>query len=168
MSTRTTAGSSKTGETTIDAPVGVPWIDITRDFDAPPEKVFRAHVDPELFARWIGPRDLEFQLDEWDARSGGRWAYSSGRGEDVFVFYGSFHEIRENERIVQTFTYRGAPDAVALEIARFEALPGGRTRLLIRSIGSSVEDRDAMVASGMESGIVAGYEKLDALLLDLR
>lgn len=153
-------------ETTIDAPADVPWIDLTREFDAPPERVFRAHVDPELFARWIGPHDLSFELQEWDARTGGRWAYASGRGEDVFEFYGSFHEIRANERIVQTFTYRGAADAVALEIATFEALPGGRTRLSIRSIGSSVEERDSMVASGMESGIVAGYEKLDALLAE--
>ena len=153
-------------QTTIDAPAGVPWIDLTREFDAPPERVFRAHVDPDLFARWIGPRDLSFELQEWDARTGGRWAYMSGRGEDVFEFYGSFHEIRENERIVQTFTYRGAPDAVALEIASFEALPGGRTRLVIRSIGSSVDERDAMVASGMESGIVAGYEKLDVVLAE--
>lgn len=151
-------------ETEIIAPAGVPWIDIVREFDATPDKVFRAHVDPDLFAQWIGPRDLSFTLGEWDARTGGRWAYASGRGEDVFEFYGSFHEIRENERIVQTFTFRGAPDGVALEIARFEALPGGRTRLVNRSIGSSVEERDAMVASGMESGIVAGYEQLDELL----
>jgi hypothetical protein len=53
---------------------------------------------------------------------------------------------------------------VALEIARFEPLPGGRTRLAIRSIGSSVEERDAIVSSGMESGIREGYEKLDELL----
>ena len=151
-------------ETEIIAPEGVPWIDIIREFDAPPERVFQAHVDPELFAQWIGPRDLSFQLGEWDARTGGRWAYSSGRGDDTFEFYGSFHEIRENERIVQTFTYVGAPDGVALEIARFEALPGGRTRLVNRSIGSSVEERDAMVASGMETGIVQGYEQLDELL----
>ncbi len=151
-------------ETAIDAPAGVPWIDLVREFDAPPEQVFRAHVDPELFALWVGPHDLTFRLEEWDARTGGRWAYSSGRGEEVFAFYGSFHEIRENERIVQTFTYRGSPDGVALEIATFEALPGGRTRLVNRSIGASVEERDAMVASGMETGIIAGYEKLDDLL----
>ncbi|MFL6155126.1 MAG: SRPBCC family protein [Marmoricola sp.] len=151
-------------EVEIVAPAGLPWIDIVREFDATPDRVFRAHVDPELFAQWIGPKDLAFTLGEWDATTGGRWAYSSGRGDDVFEFYGSFHEIRENERIVQTFTYAGSPDEVALEIARFEALPGGRTRMVNRSIGSSVEGRDAMVASGMEHGIVEGYEKLDALL----
>lgn len=151
-------------EVEIIVPEGLPWIDIVREFDATPDRVFRAHVDPELFAQWIGPRDLTFSLGEWDARTGGRWAYSSGRGEDVFSFYGSFHEIREGERIVQTFTFAGMPDAVALEIATFEALPGGRTRLVNRSIGSSVEERDAMVASGMEHGIVEGYQQLDELL----
>jgi uncharacterized protein YndB with AHSA1/START domain len=151
-------------EVEIDAPAGVPWIDIVREFDATPDKVFRAHVDPDLFARWIGPRDLDFTLGEWDARTGGRWSYSSGRADDVFEFYGCFHEIRENERIVQTFTYLGAPDSVALEIARFEELPGGRCRLVNRSIGSSVEERDAMVTGGMEHGIVEGYQKLDELL----
>ncbi|MCW2854437.1 MAG: polyketide cyclase [Marmoricola sp.] len=151
-------------ETTVHAPEGLPWIEITREFDAPPERVFEAHVNPDLVAKWVGPRDLEFRVGHWDARNGGSWAYSSSRGEDVFEFYGSFHEIRTNERIVQTFTYRGAPDAVALEIARFEALPDGRTRLAIRSTGSSVEERDALVTSGMESGIREGYERLDELL----
>ncbi|MCX6398007.1 MAG: SRPBCC family protein [Propionibacteriales bacterium] len=150
--------------TQIVAPAGLPWIDIVREFDAPAELVFRAHVDPDLFARWIGPRDLAFSLGEWDPRTGGSWAYSSGRGEDVFEFYGSFHEVRENERIVQTFTYRGSPDGVALEIVEFQPLPAGRSRLVSRSIGSSVEGRDAMVASGMEHGIVEGYEKLDEVL----
>jgi uncharacterized protein YndB with AHSA1/START domain len=153
-------------ETEIIAPPGLPWIDIIREFDATPARVYRAHVDPALFAQWIGPRDLDFRVGEWDARTGGRWSYASGRGDEVFEFYGSFHELRTDERIVQTFTYAGSPDVVALEIARFEALPGGRTRLVNRSIGSSVEGRDAMVASGMEHGIVEGYEKLDELLAD--
>lgn len=151
-------------ETTIDAPAGVPWIDLIREFDAPPEQVFRAHVDPELLKRWLGPRDLEMSVGRWDASTGGHWEYTHRRGDEAYEFYGSFHEIRENERIVQTFTFAGMPDSVALEIATFEALPDGRTRLVNRSIGSSVEERDAMVASGMEHGIIEGYEKLDDLL----
>ena len=151
-------------ETTIHAPEGLPWIEITREFEASPDRVFEAHLNPDLLAKWLGPRDLDFHVGHWDARNGGSWAYSSSRGEDVFEFYGSFHEIRVNERIVQTFTYRGAPDAVALEIAHFEELPGGRTRLHIRSTGSSVEERDAAISSGMDSGVREGYEKLDELL----
>ena len=56
------------------------------------------------------------------------------------------------------------PDGVALEKIRFEELPGGRTRLVGTSLVDSFADRDAFVASGMETGVIEGYEKLDALL----
>lgn len=154
-------------ETTIKAPEGLPLIETTREFDAPPEKVFRAHVDPDLAMRWLGPRDLANKVDYWDARTGGSWRYVSSRGDDEFAFYGSFHEIRFPERIVQTFTFEGYADGVALEVARFEELPGGRTRLSWVSVGESVEGRDAVIASGMEHGVIEGYEKLDDLLADL-
>jgi uncharacterized protein YndB with AHSA1/START domain len=151
-------------ETTINVPDGLPLIEIIREFDAEPGKVYRAHVDPDLAMAWMGPRGIVSRVDHWDARTGGSWRYVSSRGEDEFAFYGSFHELRPAERIVQTFTYEGAPDGVALEIMRFEPLEGGRCRLVAVSIGESVEDRDAMVASGMEHGVIEGYQKLDALL----
>jgi uncharacterized protein YndB with AHSA1/START domain len=151
-------------ETTINAPEGLPLVEIIREFDAPPEKVYRAHVDPELAMTWMGPRDITSRVDHWDARSGGSWRYVSGRGEEEFAFYGSFHELRPAERIVQTFTYEGMPDGVALEILTLEPLAGGRTRLRAVSVVDTVEGRDAFVASGMESGVVQGYEQLDELL----
>ena len=154
-------------ETTIDAPQGLPTIEIVREFDAPPENVYRAHVDPDLAMAWMGPRDLTSRAEHWDARTGGSWRYVSRRGEDEFGFYGSFHELRPPERIVQTFTYEGVPDGVALEILTLEALDGGRTRLRVLSVAPSVEERDAFVASGMETGVVEGYEQLDELLADL-
>lgn len=153
-------------ETTIEVPEGLPYVEIVREFDASPERVYQAHVDPELFVRWVGPHDIASEVVEWDARTGGHWRYVSRREgqDDEFGFYGSFHELRPGERIVQTFTYEGWPDGVSLEILTLEPLEGGRTRLRARSIGESVEARDAFVASGMESGVVAGYEKLDDLL----
>ena len=76
-----------------------------RDFDATPDRVFRAWVDPELFARWIGPRSVETRIDLWDARTGGSWRYTQLRdGQEIAAFYGSFHEVRPNDRLVQTFT----------------------------------------------------------------
>lgn len=152
-------------ETTIEAPEGLPTIEITREFDAPAEAVFRAHVDPELFARWIGPRSIDTRVVEWVCSTGGRWRYVAERdGEEVATFFGSFHEVRLGERIVQTFTWEGAPDSVALEILTLEELAGGRCRLRAVSVGESVEARDLMIASGMETGIVEGYEQLDELL----
>ena len=156
--------STKTRETEIEVDQKVPLIRITRDFDAPPEKVFRAHTDPDLFARWIGPRSLETRIANFDCRTGGSYRYLMVRGEDQFGFYGSFHEIRQNELIVQTFTFDGEPDGVALERLTFTDLGDGRTRLTSTSLVDSFEARDAFVATGMDVGVREGYEKLDEVL----
>lgn len=151
-------------ETTISAVPDLPIVEIVREFDAPPEQVFRAHVDRDLFTQWIDPRDIDMRVEQWDARTGGSYRYVHGRGDEEYGFYGSFHEVRSNERIVQTFGFDGWPDAVSLEILTLEDLGSGRTRLRGQSIVESIEARDAMLASGMESGVVQGYEKLDDLL----
>jgi uncharacterized protein YndB with AHSA1/START domain len=151
-------------ETEITVDDKVPMVRIVREFDAPPEKVFRAHADGELYMTWAGPRDITSTLHHWDCRTGGSWRYVSTRDDFEAGFYGSFHEVRPNELIVQTFTFEGVPDGVALEKVVFERLPGDRTRLVATSLVDSFEDRDAFVASGMETGVVEGYEKLDELL----
>ncbi|AXB42236.1 SRPBCC family protein [Amycolatopsis albispora] len=152
-------------ETEINADPKVPTIEIVREFDAAPEHVFRAHVDPELYAKWIGPRSVSTRITRWDARTGGAWAFANDRdGEEIASFFGSFHEVRPNERIVWTFTYEGEPDGVALETLTFEELGGGRTRLKIVSVVKDFETRDGMLASGMEVGVNEGYAKLDELL----
>ncbi len=156
-------------QTQIEADPTVPVIRITRDFAATPAQLMRAHTDPELFARWVGPDSLTTRIDHWDARSGGSWRYTASRAEDgqtmTFGFHGCFHEIGES-RIVQTFTFDGQPDGVALETLRFEDLGGGRTRLHAQSLVDSFEERDAWLRSGMESGIEEGYATLDALLVN--
>ncbi|WP_027944791.1 SRPBCC family protein [Amycolatopsis taiwanensis] len=152
-------------ETEIVADEKVPTIEIIREFDAAPEQVFRAHVDPELYAQWVGPRSLTTRITRWDARTGGAWAFANDRdGEEIASFYGSFHEVRQNERIVWTFTYEGLPDGVALETLTFEEVEGGRTRLRVLSVVSDFEARDGMLASGMDVGVKEGYDKLAELL----
>ena len=151
-------------ETEITVDDKVPMVRIVREFVAPPEKVFRAHADPELFAQWVGPRSIDTKIDHFECRTGGSWRYTATRDDFEAGFYGSFHEVRPNELIVQTFTFEGVPDGVALEKLAFERLPNGNTRLVATSLVDSFEDRDAFVASGMESGVVEGYEKLDELL----
>ena len=70
------------------------------------------------------------------------------------------------DRIVQTFTWEGMPDDVALETITFEDLGDGRTRMHATSLVGSFEARDGMLSSGMDVGIRDGYAKLDALLAD--
>jgi uncharacterized protein YndB with AHSA1/START domain len=156
--------TARTNETQITVDPDVPLVRITREFDAPPAKVFKAHVDPELFVQWNGPRSVESRIDHWDCRTGGSWRYVGSMEGQEFGFHGSFHEVRPNELIVQTFTFEGVPDGVALEKLRFEDLGDGRTRIVATSLVDSFEDRDAFVASGMEGGVREGYERLDELL----
>lgn len=151
-------------QTSITADPDLPTIQIVREFDFPVEAVFRAYTDRDLFARWIGPRSLTTQIDHWDCTTGGAYRYRNVRGEEEYGFYGSFHEVRANERIVQTFTFDGFPDGVSLETGTFEDLGSGRTRLTLLSVVDSMQARDAMLASGMEVGVVEGFEKLDELL----
>jgi uncharacterized protein YndB with AHSA1/START domain len=151
-------------ETEIDLDPDVPLVRITREFDAPPAKVFRAHTDPELVQRWLGPRALELHIDHYDCRTGGSYRYVHTDEDESYVFYGSFHEVRPAERIVQTFTYEGFPDAVSLDTLTLEDLGEGRSRLVATSLFGSFEGRDGMVASGMETGVREGYERLDELL----
>ena len=151
-------------ETLIVSDPDVPLVRIVREFDAPPEKVFRAHTDPELVVQWLGPRDLTMTIDHYDCRTSGSYRYLHTRGDDVFGFHGSFHEVRPNDVIVQTFCFEGYPDQVALERLVLEDLGNGRTRLTATSLVDSFESRDAFVASGMETGVVEGYERLDEVL----
>ena len=157
--------TTTTHETTISADRDVPLIRIVREFDAPPSKVFRAHVDPELVRQWLGPHGLEMEVEHYDCRTGGSYRYLHRRGEEEYAFHGSFHEVRPDELIVQTFTYEGMPDGVALEKLVLEDLGDGRTRLTGTSLCDSFADRDAMLASGMETGVREGYERLDGLLV---
>jgi uncharacterized protein YndB with AHSA1/START domain len=148
----------------IEADPTVPIIRITRDFAATPAQLLRAHTDPELFARWVGPDGTTTTVDRWDATTGGSWRFR-GTGSDgvEYAFRGCFHEVRP-DRIVQTFTWEGDPDGVALETLVFEDLGDGRTRLRAQSLCDSFEARDAWLRSGMETGVNDGYAKLDALL----
>lgn len=159
--------ATTTHETRIEADPALPTIRITRDFDATPDRVFRAWVDPELVVKWLGPDETTMRLDTWDARTGGSYRYAALRGgEEIARFYGSFHEVRPNERLVQTFTWEGFPDGVSLDTMTFEDLGDGRTRAIGLSVVDTMEARDAIIASGMETGVVEGYAKLDRLLAD--
>jgi uncharacterized protein YndB with AHSA1/START domain len=150
----------------IEADPEIPRIHIWRDFAGTPEQLFRAHTDPELFARWIGPQGMESTITHWDARDGGSWSYTmQGWDGGPQAFRGSFHTVRP-DRIVQTFTWEGMPDGVSLETMTFEDLGDGRTRLHAQSLCDSFADRDAWLRSGMERGVHDGYAAIDRMLTD--
>ena len=157
---------SSKNKTTITAEPGKQELFITREFDAPRELVYKAHIDPDLYVQWLGPRGYEMVLETFEPVSGGRYRYiHKDQDGNKFGFHGVFHEISE-ELMIQTFEFEGLPERghVILDTMRLEELPGNRTKVTIQSVYQSVSDRDGMIQSGMERGVNEGYERLDEIL----
>jgi uncharacterized protein YndB with AHSA1/START domain len=154
-------------QTKIVAEKGLQELFITREFEAPRELVFQAFNDPELLVQWLGVCDMTMRIDHLDSRAGGSYRFinCTATGQE-FSFNGVIHDVTAPERIIRTFEFEGLPERghVSLETATFESLPNNRTKLTIQSVFKSVADRDGMVASGMERGVVDSHEQLDKLL----
>jgi len=143
-------------------------LQITREFDAPRETVFRALTDPTLLPKWWGPRRYKTVVDTMEVRPGGTWRMrniAADGGEHAFR--GEFREITPPERIVWTFEYEPLPGHISVETLTLTERDG-RTLLTVHDVFSSKEDLDGMVNSGMESGARESYERLDDVLAELR
>jgi uncharacterized protein YndB with AHSA1/START domain len=139
-------------------------IHIERILDAPREVVFATFTDPELIPEWWGPRRTTTIVDEMDVRTGGDWRFvmRDNDGSET-AFRGTYREVTPPERIVQTFEWSGMPGYVSVETATFEDL-GDRTKVTTTSIFHTTEERDGMLASGMERGLNETYSRLDEVL----
>lgn len=154
-----------TNKAQIIAEPGTHEILTTREFNAPRELVYRAFTEPELLAQWLGPRRMAMTIERFDVRHGGTWRYIHRDPDgNEYGFRGVFHGTPSLDNgIVQTFEFEGAPGHVALETLKLEERDG-KTLMRQNSVYQSVEDRDAMIASGMESGLNESLERLDELL----
>jgi uncharacterized protein YndB with AHSA1/START domain len=135
-----------------------------RIFDASRERVFQAFTDPELIPQWWGPRSVTTTVDKMDVRVGGDWRFTCDSPDGATAFRGTYREIVAPELVEQTFEWEGMPGHVLVERAEFEDLGDGRTKLTTRSLFHTTEERDGMLASGMESGLSESHERLDELL----
>jgi uncharacterized protein YndB with AHSA1/START domain len=153
------------GTMNVTAEPGVPFIDFSREFDAPRELMFRAFTDPELLVQWLGPRRTTMRIDTYDVRDGGRWRYVHREADgQEYGFHGVFHGTPTPDRLVQTFEFEGYPGHVSLDAVALEDIGDGRTRVRGHSVFQSLADRDAMVNGGMETGLTDGFDRLGELL----
>ncbi len=116
------------GTTRIMAEPGLPFIEIEREFAAPRELVYRAHVDPELLVRWLGPAKYAMRVERLEVRDGGRWRFvhvADDGGE--FGFRGVFHGEPSVDGILQTWEFEGFPGHVSLELLVFDERDGRTT-----------------------------------------
>jgi len=142
-------------------------IHIERVFDAPRDLVFATFTDPQLIPEWWGPRDGTTVVDEMDVRAGGSWRFITADCDgNETAFRGTYREVTPPERLVQTFEWEGMPGHVCIETAVFEDL-GDRTRVINTSLFHTTEERDGMLASGMERGLNETYARMDELLARL-
>jgi uncharacterized protein YndB with AHSA1/START domain len=139
-------------------------IAMKRVFDAPRELVFEAHSSCEHLRRWWGPRNYEVAECEVDFRPGGRWriVHRDAEGNE-YAFRGEYREIVPPERITWTFEFEGMPGNVSVETLTLEE-HDGKTTFSSVSVFDTVEQRDGMLESGMETGAAETMERLDEYL----
>jgi uncharacterized protein YndB with AHSA1/START domain len=141
-------------------------IAMTRVFAAPRRLVFDAFTKPELVRRWLlGPSGWTMPVCEIDLRVGGRYRYVWRKtGVPDMGMGGVFREIVPPERIVATELFDDAwYEGEAVDTTVFDE-QGGSTRVTITMLLASKEVRDAVLKSGMEGGVEAGYDRLDEIL----
>ena len=139
---------------------------ITRKFDAPAERIFRAWTTPELVKRWWGFETSVWDVCEIDLRVGGTWRYVIREGETEVGFHGRFEEIDRPTRIVCTETYEGVPndEATSHNTMTLEEVDGVTT-MTTRVLHKSREHRDMHIQSGMEGGMQVSYDRLEDVVV---
>jgi len=153
---------------------------MTREFDAPRRLVWDAMTRPELVRRWMFvPPGWSWASCEMDVRVGGRfrWVWNGADGQWAMTISGEHREVQPPARIVHTELMEMGPGAGGCGgscedggepwelLATIDLTEtSGRTRLRMTLLFPTKQGRDAALASGMEQGVSAGYDRLDELL----
>ncbi|MER5964531.1 SRPBCC domain-containing protein [Streptomyces sp. NPDC002057] len=135
---------------------------VTRTFDAPPARVWRAWTEPEHVREWYGVSALTTTVVEIDLRVGGawRWGQTAPDGQEI-VFSGTYEDVVPVERLDYTEVFEQMADSGAVRVTlTFDATPDGGTALTSTSFWLSNEVRDQALAAGMEAGVREQYDRL--------
>lgn len=160
---------AKSNTNKIIAKAGRQDIKIVREFDAPCELVFKAHVEKELYGKWLGPSKFNVVFEKFEPRNGGSWRYIFKQLDGPqLCFNGVYHLVKAPEKIIGSFEYEGEQGYVILNSSTFETLPGNRTKLTIQSVFQSVEERDAELTFLTEEGLEEMFVRLDNLLKNIK
>jgi uncharacterized protein YndB with AHSA1/START domain len=140
-------------------------IKITKIYDAPRELVFKIYTNAKLIPQWWGPKYLTTNVEKMELRPGGIWRFvQQDKGGNIHGFHGVYHDIVTNEKLVYTFEYEGMPGHVVLNTVIFEDL-NDKTKITELAVFQSVDDRDGMLNSGIEAGVVETDIRFAELLL---
>jgi uncharacterized protein YndB with AHSA1/START domain len=152
-------------KTKIDAEDGKQELVITREFDLPLELLFKAYVEPEIVAQWMGTKVLKLEN-----RKHGGWQFetSDAEGNVVFRAEGVIHDFSPNRKITRTFEMENAPFGVQLELLKFEKLTGETSKLSIHTIFESVALRDQLLKLPFAQGLNMAHNRLQDIVGKLK
>ncbi|MGE5123934.1 MAG: SRPBCC domain-containing protein [Acidobacteriaceae bacterium] len=140
---------------------------VTHRYEAPIDLVYKIFTDPKEIPNWWGPRDLSTTVERMDVRPGGSWRFIQRDAKGgTFPFNGVYHTVTPNKLIISTFEWEGMKDHVILETTRFEE-HAGQTVVTQQDVFQSVMDRDGMIQSDMEIGIIESDERFKEILARL-
>ena len=148
-------------KTKVDAEEGKHDILITREFDLPVELLFKAYVEPDIVAQWMGTRVLKMECKKHGSY---QFESTNAQGEVVFRANGTIHECTPNERIIRTFQMENAPFPVQLEFLEFKSLTDGNSQLTIHIIFRSVADRNQLLQMPFAQGINMAHNRLQDIV----
>jgi len=138
---------------------------VTRRFEAPPEAVYRAHLEPELLQQWcLGPEGWSMPVCINEAKPGGKmryeWANADGGG---FFLTGEILELEPPHRIVHVERMHFPDPTPDNHVVTTFVAEGSGTLMTMRMTLPNAEARQAMLRSGMARGMEASYARLERL-----
>lgn len=137
---------------------------VTREFNAPRQRVWDVVNDPKLVPEWWGPERYKTEVDAMDVRVGGKWRYVHKGPDGEFAFNGVYKEVAEPEKVVMTFEFEPMPGHINVQTMTLTELPGHRTRMDVTVQFDNLADLEGMVGSGMKEGNLESYDRLDKVL----
>lgn len=138
---------------------------VTRRFEAPPEAVYRAHLEPELLQQWcLGPDGWTMPVCINEAKPGGKiryeWANASGAG---FFLTGEILELEPPHRIVHVERMHLPDPTPDNRVVTTFVAQGSGTLMTMRMTLPNAETRQMMLKSGMDRGMEISYVRLERL-----
>ncbi|MFD2036812.1 SRPBCC domain-containing protein [Belliella marina] len=138
---------------------------ITRTFDLPVNLLFKAYTIPELVEQWMGNSVLKLENKEHGSY---QFETKDQQGNTLFRANGTIHKVIENQNITRTFEMENTPFPVQLEFLDFEAIDEESSKLTMKIIFKSVEDRDNMLKLPFAQGINMAHNKLQKVISQLK
>src|SRR6478735_3087111 len=146
-------------KTKINAETGKQELLITREFDLPLELLFKAYVEPDLVAQWMGTKVLKLE----NKRHGG-WQFETTDAKgNKHGFNGVIHEFSPNRKITRTFEMENTPFGVQLEFLEFAKLTDDTSKLNMHIVYRSAALRDQMLKMGMAQGMNMAHNRLQGV-----